>query len=542
MKSTLKKYYYEICVFIFFVLSRLPALGHEIFNTDVWKWKSRIFDFGQGIFTLNFEQTLQRYHPGVTLMWLGSIGVKLNSFYYKIVLGINPPDNDVSAIFTLHFFQKLVIVLCLGLTLVSVFYVLRKLFSKTYALVFIVLLTLEPFYIALTRVIHLEGLMSTFMLASFVWLYYYLSAPRNKTLYISAFFAALAFLTKTSALFLILYTPLILFLNVYLGSRLFTKSVRLAIWPFTKWLIIALLFYVILWPALWVIPTDVLTSLGSGIFETGIEEGHIQFYFGKLVQDPGPTFYPVVFLARSSIYLIIGLLGALFVYKRAFFVSKRFLFYVLLFVVFYALEMSLPSKKLDRYLLPAIVVSLLASSVFVTWVINSLASRFKPLYLFTFVLVSSVLQVYILHPDYFSYYSPLIGGLKYGINVIEPKWLIGKDPIVDYFSSLKQTQGLETFQKGEAFDTLFANEDLGTRLVIGFPEKYYTQIHPFIREIGAWAIIKDLTPHAKVANYFVYPVWEDDSALEDRFKIEFVDSIYLRGVPVYNVYMRVVEP
>ncbi len=542
MKSTLKKYYYEICVFAFFVLSRLPSLGHEIFNTDVWKWKSRIYDFGQGIFILNFDQTLQRYHPGVTLMWLGSIGVKLNSFYYKVILGMNPPDNDVSVIFTLHFFQKLVIVLCLGLTLTSVFYVLRKLFSKTYALVFIVLLTLEPFYIALTRVIHLEGLMSTFMLTSFVWLYYYLSAPRNKTLYISAFFAALAFLTKTSALFLVLYTPLILFLNIYLGSKLFIKSLKLAMWPFTKWLLASLLFYVLLWPAMWVIPTEVLTSLGSGIFETGIEEGHIQLYFGKLVQDPGLTFYPVVFLARSSVYLIIGLLGALFVYKKAYFISKRFLLYVFLFVAFYALEMSIPSKKLDRYLLPAIVASLLVSSVFVTWVFNSLVTRFKPMYLLVFIFLFPLLQTHVLHPDYFSYYSPFIGGLKYGINVIEPKWLIGKDPIVAYFSSLKQNQGLENFKKGEAFDTLFANEDLGTRLVIGFPEKYYTQIHPFIREIGAWAIIKDLTPHAKVANYFVYPVWEDDSALEDRFNIEFVDSIYLRGVPVYNVYMRVVEP
>ena len=541
MKSILKKYYLELGVFIFFVLSRLPSLGHEIFNTDVWKWKSRIFDFGQGIFTLNFEQTLQRYHPGVSLMWLGSIGVKLNSFYYKIVLGMNPPDNDVSAIFTLHFFQKLVIVLAIGLTLASIFYVLRMLFSKTYALIFIVLLTLEPFYIALTRVIHLEGLMSTFMLASFVWLYYYLSAPKNKTLYISAFFAALAVLTKTSALFLVLYTPLIMFLNIYLGSRLFGKSIRLSLWSFTKWLLASLIIYVVLWPALWVMPADVLASLGSGIFETGIEEGHVQFYFGKLVQDPGITFYPVVFLARSSFYLIVGLLGAFFVYKKSYFISKRFLLYVFLFVFFYGLEMSLPSKKLDRYLLPAIVTSLLVSSVFFTWMVKSLSAKIKPQYLLTLLFVPALVQTYVLHSDYFSYYSPFIGGLRYGINVIEPKWLIGKDPIVSYFANLKQTQNLEAFQTYEAFDTLFANEELGTRLVIGFPEKYYTQSHPFIREIGAWAVIKDLTPHAKVANYFVYPVWEDDALLEDRFEIEYVDSIMLRGVTVYNVYRRVTD-
>ncbi|MCA9302422.1 hypothetical protein KDA10_03640, partial [candidate division WWE3 bacterium] len=99
---------YEMFAFLLFVLTRLNNLGYDMFNTDVWKWKSRIYDFGEGIFTLSFEKTLQRYHPGVTLMWLGALGVKLQSFYYKVVLGFSPPDNDIQTVFILHFFQKIV--------------------------------------------------------------------------------------------------------------------------------------------------------------------------------------------------------------------------------------------------------------------------------------------------------------------------------------------------------------------------------------------------------------------------------------------------
>ena len=51
---------YEILVFILFVVSRLPDLGYDTFNTDVWKWKARIFDFGTGIFTLDFAKTIQK--------------------------------------------------------------------------------------------------------------------------------------------------------------------------------------------------------------------------------------------------------------------------------------------------------------------------------------------------------------------------------------------------------------------------------------------------------------------------------------------------
>ena len=84
---------YEIIVLILFVLSRVPQLGYDIFNTDAWKWKARIYDFGSGVFGLDLALTIQKYHPGVTLMWLGTIGVKVYNAYYDIFLG-HPPSKQ----------------------------------------------------------------------------------------------------------------------------------------------------------------------------------------------------------------------------------------------------------------------------------------------------------------------------------------------------------------------------------------------------------------------------------------------------------------
>lgn len=602
----IKSIKYELLVILFFITSRLPSLGSEIFNTDTWKWKSRIFNFGSGIFGLDFATTLQRYHPGVTLMWIGSVAVKIHSFYYKIILGYNPPDNDISTVFTLHFIQKLCIVIAIALVLASIFYALKKLFSLKYALIFLLLLSLEPFYVALTRVVHLEGLLSTFMLASFVWCYYFISKPvtlegkshnkvslylkSKKYLTLSAFFGALSLLTKTSSLYLVAFIPLMLFLNSFINSYTLSKTqgspkdIKLSfrfisalkysfpLW--LHWLFFTILFVYLLWPALWVVPLDVFTKLQEGVVDTGVVDGHEQFFFGKLYTDPGVFFYPVVFLLKISPVLLLGLLY-LFIHvvtnkilTNRFSisntsVSKRFLLFSLLFMAFYWIEMTIPSKKLDRYLLPSIVGSILLAASGIEILLNKLKSlNFKVKYLGLFIILA--IPNIVIHPDYFSYHNPLFGGLKTGINILEPKWLIGVPEINEYFEDVinntsednplytanieligderldyeKNMPIYSKFDTTESFDRLYATDELSNKLVVAFPEKYYTQVYPHITNLGARTVIKDLTPHAKVAQYFVYPVWEDDSINEDRFLIEYIGTINIRGIPAYNVYKR----
>jgi 4-amino-4-deoxy-L-arabinose transferase-like glycosyltransferase len=530
MKAILK-YRSEFLVLAIFVLSRLPSLGHDNFTTDTWKWKARSYDFSTGVFTFQPAKTLQKYHPGVTLMWDGAFGVKIANLYFDSAQITDP----LQQIFALDVVQKILVVLTIGATLSFIFYALRKMFGLRYAALAVTMLALEPFYVGLTRVFHLEGLLSTFMVAFAVWLYYFLQEPwKRSRLFVSAVFGALAILTKTSALYVFPFLLLGLFL---FGPK--TGRISFVIRKSAIWLGTAVIVAVILWPALWSIPSEVFTALYKGIVTVGVETEHIQYYFGNLVDDPGWTYYFVVYALRSSVFLFVGLVGLVFTFRKLASDKRRFAVYMLLFALFYFTELTLPTKKLDRYFLPSLLALSLSVSVFY----ESFLSRIKvKKYLkYGLFVIPMVAQLVFIHPDYFSYYNPLFGGLRTGINVLEPKWLIGTPEVVTYFKNVQQTQGYRHSGPTESFEEVINKKLTDQTLSVAFREKYYTQIFPFFREFGAWAVIGDLQDFAKASHYFVFPVWDQENRGITEFKLKFVGQIKVRGVAVYDVYQKVAQ-
>ncbi len=543
-----KRYKYEFLVFLFFVLVRIPSLGHDNFNTDAWRWKSRSYNFGNAITSGKFENTLQKYHPGVILMWLGSAGVKINNTYANLKGQSLVADESVDIIFQLDFVQKLLVVCAQGIAVTFVFYVLRNIFGYKYSMIAIFMLSLEPFYLGLTRVFHLEGLVSSFMLASIIWLYYYLLNTKNwKRLAVSSVFAGFSLLTKTSSIFLIPFSALTLFIYVFRNgkSKNLKEYFKKELWNniknfnriFLFWFTIVFMTFFVFWPAMWVSMTGVFQALYEGIVDVGVEGDHLQYYFGKLVDDPGPSFYFVVFGFRSSTYLFIGFIGSLLIRNKLPRYYKNFLDYLLVFVFFIFLQLTIPSKKLDRYILPMLVVMSLSSSIFIAWVFSKL--KFSKLKIALF-LTPVVLTLFVLHPDYLSYYSPIFGGIKVGSKVIEPKWIIGTKEIVRYFKNVQRDNNMDA-SYNVAFESLVYKKKgvgLDNILTVGFDEKYYSQIWPFFREFGAWAVVKDYNQFAQRTKFFVYPVWADAGVSETRFTLRYVDTISLRGALLYNVYIN----
>lgn len=545
----MKKIKYEILVVLFFVLMRLPSLGHDNFTTDTWKWKSRSYDFGSGVFQLDFEKTLQKYHPGVTLMWIGTAGIKIYNLYYNLAFQTNPLDNKIQTVFELDSVQKFLTVLVIGVGLAYVFFALRHLFGLKYAVISAVVISFEPYYLGLTRVFHLEGLLSVFMLASVVWMYWYFDEGRKSRLIVSGVFAGLSMLTKTTALFLIPFFILMAsakyitepgivtgITGTLFKNLKFPLFLRKLLKNFLLWIISSAVVIFALWPALWVSPQEVYKALYRGVAVVGIEREHIQYYFGNLVEDPGPAFYWVVLFFKASPWLLLGLASFLFIYKKLTVEQKKFSLFLIAYSVIYIIAISLPTKKLDRYVMPSLISFALISSVFYQWLwdrvkIKALVKVVLPL----FLLVCTSVPV---HPDYLSYYNPLAGGLANGIKVLEPKWLIGEPQVVNYFKKIQSTKNYIKSYEGSIEGLIDANT-VKNILVVAFPEKYYTQIWPFFREIGAWAVIEDLTAQANYAQYFVYPVWEDKSGDEDRYKLEYDGSVYLRGLEIFKVYKRV---
>ncbi|NMB69995.1 hypothetical protein GYA27_02230, partial [candidate division WWE3 bacterium] len=365
----------EIIIFTFFVLVHLVDLGHDNFNTDVWKWKQRSYDFGTGVYGLQFEKTFQKYHPGVTLMWIGSTGVKISNLLTQDLFK-EAFNTNIKQLFLLDSIQKGLLVIVIGLVLSFSFYVVRKLFGQKFAFLAFILITLEPFYLGLTRVFHLEGIMSTFMLASVLWLYYYfIDTNKKRRLYISAVFGGLAVLTKTSSLFLLPFVGFsLVFLSGFIGYKeklkisYFKKPVLLGL----TWFGICVLVFVALWPVMWVNPLKALTGLYQGIADVGIETDHSQIYFGQKVADPGTLYYFVVLAFRSSVWMLLGFFGALYllISKKFSDDKNKFIVFLLAYSFLYFAEITVPSKKLDRYILPSILTMSLVSTMFFYWVVE----------------------------------------------------------------------------------------------------------------------------------------------------------------------------
>lgn len=541
MINFVKKIKFEILFVFFFVLLHVWNLGHDNFNTDVWKWKQRSYDFGTGVYGLNFAKTFQKYHPGVTLMWVGSTGVKVSNLFTQDIFA-KYFNSDLSKLFLLDTIQKILLVFSIGVVLSFGFYVVHNIFGLRVAILSFVLLSLEPFYLGLTRVFHLEGIMSAFMVTSVLWLYYFFQETTQiKRLLISGIFGGLAVLTKTSALLIV---PFVGFSLIYLSGLIDVRQ-KININEFIRptkfgfmWLGVALITFVLVWPAMWVAPVKSIEGLYKGIADVGIESEHSQIYFGTLVEDPGTLFYLVVIGLRSTVWLFLGFICALIFISLKKLDPKRssFIIYLASFSLVYLVEITLPSKKLDRYIIPSILTMSLASSIFIDWLVVKF-DKYKYLFmslLFGFALYTNLL----VHPDYFTYYSPLFGGYAKGIYILEPKWLIGEREILAYFTKIKIERGLVDSPQESFEELIHTPSGIEKMLTVGFPEKYYTQIWPFFREINGWAVIEHLRPFAKKTRFFVYPVWANDGPYETRFKTKELGKIYIHGVHTYTVYER----
>ena len=302
---------------------------------------------------------------------------------------------------------------------------------------------------------------------------------------------------------------------------------------FIPWLLGFIIAFIAFWPAMWTSAPQALAELQKGVVDIGIEGDHIQLFFGEWVEDPGPAFYWVVLVLRSSLYLVLGLLGSIIILPKLDEKKKKFAVFTLLFAALYIIELSIPSKKLDRYILPSLVALSLVGALFFEWLLNLLMDLKVSFGLLGItLLIPAFITLGVLHPDYFSYYSPLTGGLRNGIWMLEPKWVIGHFELLKYLENKKYELGLQDFGPGE--DIYDTSDVLENRLVVAFPEKYYTQLHPFVRRIGAWATISSIDFDSRKAQFFIYPVWFDESEPEDP--LQFVEQVSLRGVPIFNIY------
>ena len=469
---SLKQIILELAALILVVVALALPRGKEIARfatTDEHLWLYRAANFYYALSHGDYAATYQKEHPGVTVMWAGTLGFlrvfpnykdyavreqdadEFHAFMNKRIVPISMLELLREGRLVMAAAQVAVLALC--------YIYARRLFGLLPAFVGMMLVAFDPFYLGLTRLLHLDGLMTSFLLLSILAYLTYMTKRRAGDLLVSGAAAGLAWLTKIPALMLVPVVGLLACWAPWLAFRkkeLTLKLVWQSIWPVAAWFITGAITFTVLWPAMWVAPWETLTKI-FGVAQQYAEVGHGSsiFFNGQVIPDgnlglPYFYFYPLTYLWRATPVALLGLpLAAwgFFTRRKPFSEPQARLAVggLALFAALFTLAMTLGDKKFDRYLAPVYpVLDLIAGLgwfALAAWLWEKKpASSHFPLAQVSAVLVialavglqaASALDTF---PYYLSYYNPLMGGSRKAPQVMQIGWGEGLDEAARYLN------------------------------------------------------------------------------------------------------------
>ncbi len=466
-----------IPVLLALLLPRVLELDRYV-TVDEPKWLLRSGSFYTALSHLDFQRTFQREHPGVTVTWAGMGGYLLSFPGYSKIAPQNTP-NITRFHRLLDEYQKLPLdilvagrlfavianVACLALA----FWVVSRLLGALPAMFAFLLIAFDPYFTALTRLLHPDSLLTPAMFLSFIAFIAYLYQGRDRRdLLLSAVAGGLAWLTKSPAFFLAPFFGFLLLVEWVRGrgwTRIFGQTRRpgpeglgrnvgpvTGLWrdfsPWLAWFGVAAGVFVVLWPAMWVDPVGSLSRVFS-MASSYASEGHdLRLFFNGVLLEPGESawyFYPVAYVWRATPATLLGLVLVLL---ASFFPrllpsppeGRRLAGSLVLFAVLYGMFISLGEKKFDRYLLPAFAPLTLAASLGWIWLTARISGWLKlpVVALPCLVVLGQAAFLVQSFPYYLQYYNPLVGGQRRAPQVMMVGWGEGLDQAARYLNSLPE--------------------------------------------------------------------------------------------------------
>ncbi|NJN83620.1 MAG: phospholipid carrier-dependent glycosyltransferase [Caldilineaceae bacterium] len=358
-------------------------------------------------------------------------------------------------------YLRLGVVLVASATVALVFLLVRTLFGATAGFIGGLLLALDPWYLAHSRVLHHDGLMAGFMLlASLALLGHLWRGPRPIYLIGSGVCAGLALLSKTLALFLLPWVGLVFIVALWQRrGALVQLLIDGIIWAAS----LGLTFFA-LWPGMWLRPLNTLWKMAAWpAAYSVVPHAQGQFFMGKAVSDPGLFFYPVVGLLALTPLVLIGLvwlvvrLGSSIGRTDSAPREERMpLALMALYCAGYVVAITLAAKKQDRYLLPALLMVQVLAAVGLARLLATVATlldRISPdarwlrprrLLVSWIALLLSLQAVTALphHPYYRTYANPLVGGIQSAAKWVNPGSGEGYDRVAAYLNGLPDAEKL----------------------------------------------------------------------------------------------------
>lgn len=423
-------------------------------TTDEVLWVGRTGNFAAALAERRLDLTYQSGHPGVATMWAGLLGMGLEQ-----AEAFGKPQRRVSRIEVgrqPHFIGALaagrsVVAVTTAAVVAGLTLLTWRLLGPLPALVGGVLLALDPFLLAHSRVLHTDALLTSFMaLALLAGLVRWLGGGGRAYLLLAGPATGLALLSKAPALFLLGFLPAVALLAAWRRGCL----LRWQLWlDLACWAGLAGLTYLALWPALWVAPLDTLRAVVSFIGNNAdpryapvaVESERGAAYFGA---ESGALFYPAAFALRTTPLVLIGLAwlvieGLITRADSRGMARSRVPLALTGYAVLFGLAITLAGKSFDRYLLPAFpALDLMAGLGLVLAARRlgrpgpaSLAAAVAALALAAWPVVSS-------RPYGLTWYNPLFGGGPMAQRMLTVGWGEGLDRVAAYLNGKPNAAGL----------------------------------------------------------------------------------------------------
>jgi 4-amino-4-deoxy-L-arabinose transferase-like glycosyltransferase len=429
----------------------------------IWHWADQ---FALAVWANDWAGTLTTSdYPGIPMFWTQTLFL---TFKYSLPALFEKTMIPLEQLFD---FRSLPLLaerrmaggLLVGGQLIATVWLTSRLFGRRRALLAATFLGLDPFGLTEARVFRLEMVSAGFVtLSVLAYLLYWQNKTRRWVL-VSGLMAGLAVSSKTSGGLMVPFIWLLLLLELFRGG-LFPNRFKAVILTGLLWAGGAVTTFWLIWPAIWVEPLAALQYLWQTGFAQAADRsvwGDEIFFWGQVVKggDPGPWFYPVALVFRTTPLTWLGL-AAVGVWLRRQIIRhnslpERSIFaptgQLLLFAGLILLELTFIISKVDRFLIVIFPVLSILTAIGVNLLIEKItlyARKFPgieiyvPAGLIIIVLMVQLAQTIPAHPYYYTYWNPLAGGGQTAMKVLPIGAGEGVDLAMDYLNRLPNAANL----------------------------------------------------------------------------------------------------
>jgi hypothetical protein len=280
--------YIFIILLVILIAPRLASLDSFV-TIDEPFWLSVGANYYYALGQRELENTVYEYHPAVTTMTFITAAFLVDFPDYRgLGQGYFDVDKEKFDPFLIEhgkdpmhllYLSRLFQVALIVLFALIIFYLLSCLIGEEKSFLVTALISSAPFFLGHSRVLSHEAMVAFFALASIFGMLAYLEFERKWVyLFISAASAALAQLTKSSAMAMFPVVALMLAISIF--EKMKERGLKSAFLDHLKifgiWLAVLTLVYFLLWPGMWVAPGKMLYEVYGNAFSYAFQGSRLQ--------------------------------------------------------------------------------------------------------------------------------------------------------------------------------------------------------------------------------------------------------------------------